>query len=470
MVRSVRVASAVAAVGFALAGCSMTPPLEKPKVAPPSAWTEPLAPAEVAAAAPSAEWWRRFHQPRLDILMAQAMAGNFDLGAAMARLRQADAQTLIAGAPLLPSLDAGGNVTRANQPILFPGLHIPRYVDTTQSGLLTASYEVDFWGKNAAALAAARATAAASRYDREVVALTVQASVADTYFDFLALSDRLRVARDNLRAAEDILSALRDRERLGTSTSLDVSQQESVVATARAALPPLEQSLRQDANAMAVLTARLPEAFVAPKSSLADVTIPAVAPGLPSALLERRPDVREAEARLVAANANIGEARAAVLPSLQLTGQYGLESMALSSFFGPGGTLMSLAAGVTQPIFRGGALEGGIQLTQAQMDEMVQDYRKAVVSAFADVETALVATHRTDEEERAQAAAVETARRAYQLSRDQLAGGMVDITVVLNTERTLFQTEDALVQARNAHAQAVVGLYRALGGGWKDGT
>jgi NodT family efflux transporter outer membrane factor (OMF) lipoprotein len=412
---------------------------------------------------PAPDWWRAFGSPPLDAMMIEATKNNQDLAAAVARIREADAQLRIAGATLLPTVDAGASGTRQKT----PGTQFSRpKVSNSFAVNLSASYEIDFWGKNAAGVAAAQASAQASRFDRQVIQLTTQASVATTEFDLLGTGDRLRAAQESLRESEDLLAAERDRLKLGTATDLDVAQQESVVATARAAIPPFEQQIRQDANALAVLLGKSPETEEIDVGSLDALSIPGVAPGLPSSLLERRPDVREAEANLVAANANIAAARAAFYPSISLTGQLGFESAMLSTLLNPVSQLASIGASLTQPIFHGGALQGNLELTQAQQDELIATYRGAVLAALQDVENALIAVRKTAEEEESQRVAVTTAQRAYRLATDQLTGGVTDITTVLNTEKTLFQAQDARAQARLAHVQAVVALFKALGGGW----
>ncbi|HIJ39368.1 MAG TPA: TolC family protein, partial [Rhodospirillaceae bacterium] len=200
--------------------------------------------------------------------------------------------------------------------------------------------------------------------------------------------------------------------------------------------------------------------------TLNGATLPDVSAGLPSELLTRRPDVAYAEAQLVAANANIKRAIASVYPSITLTAQGGVESAALNTLFNPAGTLFSIGAGLAQPLFQGGALEGGIELTEGRLEELTANYQKAVISAFQDVETALAATELTARQEEAQAAAVTTAQHAYEISQAQMFQGTIDIVTLLNVQRTLFQAQDLLVQAKLAHLQAIIGLYRALGGGW----
>ncbi len=457
----------VAAAVALLSACSVGPDYHRPETAEPTQWSGK---AEPVASWPSLTWWQDFRSAPLDALMSQAQQANFDIAAAVARIRQADAQAKIAGADLLPSVQASGGETRNRNNTTTPRSGgNPRGVETL-SGILTASYELDFWGRYADAADAAEAAARASRFDRETTALTVEASVANTYFTVVATLDRLNVARNNLDVALHTLDAVQARATAGTATALDIAQQESVVAEQRAAVPPLTQQLRQNMNALAILVGRLPEELSVAAGGLADVSLPAVGAGLPSGLLVRRPDVQFAEAQLIQANANIKEAEASLFPDIQLTVQGGLQSAALASALNPSSGLYSLAASVTQPIFAGGALEAGIELQRARYDELLQTYQKTVISAFGDVENALVAVEMNGQQEVAQQVAVETAQRAYDIAQAQMTGGTIDIVTLLNTQRTLFQAQDLLVQVKLAHAQAVVGLFRALGGGWEAGA
>ena len=418
-----------------------------------------------AGAAPSrVAWWRAFRSPELSRLMEAVETDNFDIGAAVYRIEQADAQARIAGAPLLPTLDASGSGTRSRVASLGGGGNgTDRRVFSVG---LNASYEIDFWGKNRAALIAAEKAASATRFDRDTLALSTLASTATTYFNLLGAQDRLRIARDNLASATRVLDLIRQRVTVGTGTSLDQAQQETVVAQLRAAIPPLEQSIEQNKATIAVLLGRAPERIAIAGGGTGRVSLPRINPGLPSELLARRPDVQSAEEQLAAASADVTVARAQFFPSIQLTAQGGYESAALSTLFGPGAGFWSLAAGVTQPIFQGGRLQGQLDQAKGREGELLETYRKAVVSAFADVERALVAVRQLARQEQLQAQAVASSRKAYQISEQRLREGTVDIITVLTTQTSLFNSQDTLAQIRLARLQAIVALYQALGGGW----
>lgn len=450
-----------------LAGCNLGPHYARPQLEIPAAFR--ATPASEAAAWPAPDWWRAFGSPELDSLMNAAKVQNFDLAAAIARVRQADAQVSIAGAPLLPAVSATGSDTWTKQSTQRSGFAGSNQFRAYDLGL-NVSYEIDFWGKNRAALQAARASALYSRFDQQTVALTVLADVATTYFTALALQDRLGIAERNLADATDSLNVIRARLAVGTASALDLAQQQTLVAGVRASIPALRSQLEQEVIGLGILVGRPPEAIQIAPGTLNTLPLPVVVPGLPSALLARRPDVAEAEALLVAQNANIRVARAAFFPSIQLTGSGGWQSLALNTLFGPGATAASFAGGFTQTLFDNGALAGQLANAKGRYDELLADYRKAVVQAFTDVENALTALRYATDQEGLERDAVTTARRAADIARAQLAAGTVDVTTVLTAEQTLFTDEDTLAQVRLARFQALVDLYKALGGGWQQST
>jgi NodT family efflux transporter outer membrane factor (OMF) lipoprotein len=461
--RPMRWCAAAAALALALTGCSLGPAYRRPSVPPPPAWKTPT--AAMPQGWPSADWWNGFHSAELTHLMTDGRSANDDLAAAIARVREADAQVRISSAPLLPSLDAGGSGSR--QRTISPSSGGALLYNEFTAGL-DAAYELDFWGENRAIRSAALASANASRYDRETVDLSVMSGIADTYFSVLALRDRLRIARANLASAEQTLQGLQTDEEAGTSNALDVAQQDTVVATVAATIPPLAQQERQQIDALAILTGQTPQSFDVATSSLAAIAAPAVTAGVPSELLARRPDVAGAEAQLIGANADIRAARAAFFPTIDLTASGGFESSALSTLLEPGSRVFSLSAGLTQPIFHGGAVLGEYRLSKARYDELLADYHKAVISAFGNVEDSLAAVGDTGNQLQREQVAADKARGAYGMAQDQFHAGVVNILTVLGTETSLFSAEDALAQARLAHLTALVGLYNALGGGWSD--
>jgi multidrug efflux system outer membrane protein len=334
---------------------------------------------------------------------------------------------------------------------------------------LSASYELDFWGKNRAARDSARAAAVASRFDQQTVALTVISSVATTYFLALELRDRIDVAQQNLDNGQKILHGLQLEQSAGTATGLDVAQQETAVALLNAALPPLQQQFRQAVYALAVLIGKTPESVDVDTGTLTELSSPAVVEGLPSELLARRPDVAEAEQQLIAANADITVARAALFPRIELTASGGYGSTALATLVNPFTRVEALTGGLTQPIFHGGALRSQVAFSKARYTELLTTYHKTVLTAFSNVEGALVAVQQTAEQQKRQQDAVRTARRAFEFAQKQMSAGTVNILTVLNTENALFGAQDELVQVNYLHLQALVDLFTALGGGWHQG-
>ena len=426
----------------------------------------PKNPALAEAALPTLDWWRGFRSKELTELIEEARAANLDIAAAVAQIVQADAQSRVAGAPLLPGVTLNSDATHARSSQSLSGGSGGGSEHNLLSASLTASYEIDFWGKNRAALRAAEESAVASRYNREVVSLTTVVSVANTYFQMLAAQDRLRIARENVASATRILNLIKQQFSAGTASDLNVAQQESLVNSQRASVPPLVQTLRQNQAALALLIARPPERVVIRGGSMRGIAIPRVTPGLPSELLAQRPDIRQAEANLAAANANVYNARAQLLPSITLTGEGGYQSAVLKTLLRPESAFYTLTAGLTQPIFEGGKLLGNLDLQKGIQDQLLQNYRKAVISAFTDVDKALIAVRETTLAERLQRDVVSSSRRAFNLSDQQLRAGTVSLVTLLQVEQTLFQAEDALAQARLARLQAIISLYQALGGGW----
>jgi multidrug efflux system outer membrane protein len=449
-----------------LAACSVGPAYKRPDIALPAQWHDaPNTAPTTVSVWPEAEWWHGFGSPRLDELIAEAERSNDDLAGAVARVREADAQVRIAGAPLFPTIDVGATGTRERTQLTSGGSRLVNIFNPQ----IAASYQLDFWGKNRALRSAAKATAVGSRYDQETVALTVVSSVATTYFQALEFRDRIQVAQQNLENGQKILRGLQLEQSAGIATGLDVAQQETAVALLEAALPPLLQQFRQSVNALAVLIGKTPESIDVAAGSLTELSSPIIVAGLPSQLLSRRPDIASAEQQLIAANADITVARAALFPSIDLTASGGYASTKLASLISPANRVYALSAGLTQPIFHGGALRGQVAFSDARYTELLTTYHKTVLTAFSNVEDALVAARQTADQLERQRDAAAKARRAYQFAQTQMSAGIVNILTVLNTENALFSAQDVLVQVQYAHLLALIDLFTALGGGWHQG-
>ncbi len=451
----------VALTAVLLSGCLSTPlPTLQPTDIP-AGWEQ--ATAANAPIWPAADWWRGFGNPELDQTIASAQASNLDLVAAEARLLQADARARIAGASLLPTIGLSGDA----------GRRIARDANGNQSSSnsfgasLGASYEIDFWGSNRAQVAAADAGYKASEADRATVALTVMAGTANAYFQLLSARDRLAIARMNLENAEAIYQITDARVRNGVASPLEQAQQLATLAGQRAQIPQLEQQELEARNALALLLGRPPEGFNVSGQNLETTSVPQVAPGLASELLVRRPDIVAAEANLRAANANVTVARAAFFPAVDLTGSGGVQSAALSSLFNSGWTL-NLGLGLAQTIFDGGRLTAQSDEAKARQDEVLANYRSTVITAFSDVESALGNITHLAQQQDLQAEQVRQLQRAFEIAQVRYREGVEDYITVLDAQRSLYQARDQFGQIKLQRLQAVVALYRALGGGWRD--
>jgi NodT family efflux transporter outer membrane factor (OMF) lipoprotein len=468
----IRVAPALAVLLLApgLSGCILGSERPELNLEVPTAYREAQK-RSVDAAVPALDWWRGFRSKELTTLMEDAQVFNLDIAVAVAQIVQADAQVGVSGSPLFPSITGTGTAERekVSSATSSGGLGSGGFGGSAFSNYnlgLTASYMIDFWGKNRATLYSAEESATAARYNREVVTLTTLVTVANTYFQVLAAQDELRVARRNLAAAERILALIKQQFTGGTASQLELSQQEALVSTERAAIPPLEVTLRQNITALALLEARAPANFKIAGGALTSIVVPRVTPGMPSELLYQRPDIRQAEAQLASSNFSVESARAAFFPQIQLTATTGVQSAALASLFGPGAWYYTLAAGLTQPLFDGYLLESQLKQAKGVQLQNLQAYRKAVLSAFADVEKALVALSQATLQERLQIEAVNNSRKAFDVSETQLRAGTVNLITVLQTQQTLLTAENTLAQVRLTKLLAASSLFQALGGGW----
>lgn len=454
-----------------IAGCTVTQ-IEIEPVQPvdvPGRWSDPSVSSAAGGATDAGEimhdatWWQQFGSAELSRLVTEGQQNNFEIAAAVSRVQQAQASARIAGAPLLPDADIASSAKRSLP--LSGGTPT-----TTASGMLEVNYEIDFWGKNKAGLAAAEASLRANIYDRETVALTVTSGIVSTFLQVLSLRDRLDIARQNVGNAERVLKLVEAQSRAGAASPLDLARQRSTLANQQAALPDLMQQERDAQTALAILLGRPPQEFNVAERGLNAIQMPQIAAGMPSELLTRRPDIRRAEARLAEANANVAVARAALFPSIRMTGSAGAQSNALLSLFDGPNLLANLGASLTAPIFDGGRLKGERDLAIAQKQELVQVYRSTVIGALSEVEQALGAIRTLEERYRLKSQEVDQAQFAFGLSEIRYRVGAEDLMVVLDTQRTLSEAQNQLGQIKLQRLQATVSLYKALGGGWQDTT
>ena len=444
------------------AACTQTPPPALSATDTPAAFDQAVPPGVTAW--PATDWWKGFGDSQLNTLIETAHANNLDIAQAEARLRQADARARQAGAALLPTLGLNANVNSLYGQSSGASLH-----ETDYSAGLGASYELDFWGKNRAAANSAGFARAASAADRATVALTVTGSVANSYFQLLSLRDRIGVAEANLKSSAEILGVVQRRVDAGYSPAADLLQERANMAMQRVALPALQQQELEMRDALAILLGRPPEGFTVTGASLDGVSAPAVAPGLPSGLLTRRPDIATAEANLAAAHADLAVARAAFLPNISLSATAGLQYPALAAAVDtlPGvGFGADIGAALIQSIFDGGKSAARTDEAMAREEELLAAYRAAVMNAFADVENALGNLEHLAAQETALRDQVAQSEKALGAAQRKYNAGYSDFLTVTDAERSLYTARDQLSDVRRARLVASVALYKALGGGY----
>ena len=440
-----------------LSGCAITEPVLRPEVPLPSAWSE--RPNGDTAPQPQLTdtWWQGFGSPQLDALVAEAQVSAPDLRIQAERVIQAELALRQTGASLLPALSIGGD----------SGV---RTVDSNTSRStdigLSASYELDLWGRIGATVTASRAGLAASRFDYDAARLSMSASVASTWFQSLALEERLDIARQNLAIAERVLRVVQARYDNGAASALDLSQQRSTVLTQRKLIEPLAVQLRQTRSALAILLGRNPQARFIEGERLAGLTAPTVAAGLPSELLLRRPDLAASEAGLLVAAANVAAARAALLPSINLSATAGGASTALLSLADSTRTL-ALSASVLQKIFDGGRLAADVDIQRSRQRELLESHRSTLLAALKEVEDALANSARDTRQEAAQREILAEAQRSLRLAELRYREGADSLLTVLDAQRTLFAAQDQMAQLKLARLTTAIDLYKALGGGWQ---
>ena len=454
------------AASLMLAACNSPAPRPDSGVQPPPAWQSPDHPDAVQS---NRQWWTQFGSRELDRLIEQARLGSHDLGAAVARVRQAQASATIAGAPLLPEIKAGLNANRQkllhgkgySQLDVKPDNRSLDYYDAE----LSASYEIDFWGGKRAARDSAVFGVQASEFDRATVELTLQSGVANSYTQALALREQARIAALNLANAQSVLHLVQTRFDAGSATALELAQQKSLVAEQQRKLPLVQQQAREALITLAALLGQPVQALSAPQQSFEQLQWPNIASGVPSDLLSRRPDIASAEAKLAAAQADVSVARAAMLPKITLTASLGTGADLAADLLRT--TFYNLSSGLTAPIFNNGRLSAERDKAKARQDELLESYRGAIINGFADVEKALSSIRGLDEQRQWQSEELSQAQTAFDIAQSRYQAGAEDLLTVLQTQRTLYAAQDMNVQLRLSRLQASIALYKALGGGWQ---
>lgn len=449
-----------------LSACTTVgPDYQRPEVALPEQYTAAEAPTQSPRPI-SATWWRLFGDATLTRLVTTALANNAELAQAVARVEAADALLRQAGAAQLPEVDLSGSATRSRASEAAG--QVRNGADPVSDAFrLSAgtSFELDFWGRLRRAREAAYAQALASRYARETVQLTLTRGVTQSYLALRALDAQIQVTRETLQSRERTRELIQHRYEGGIASALEVQQAEVSRAGAQAQLADLLRQRALIAHQLALLTGEL--GLQLPPSDLRELPLPPVPPpGLPSALLAERPDVRAAEAQLVSANALIGVAKAALFPSIALTGAVGGASTDLADLFSSGARIWSLGLALDLPIFDAGRRRARVDEVTAQQKAAVAGYIQAVRSAFVDVSNALVEVQRRAEAEEALAAQLKAARRAQELAEIRYKAGYSGFLEVLDAQRSVNQAELAFISNRQQRLAATVGLITALGGGW----
>jgi multidrug efflux system outer membrane protein len=451
-----------------LASCMLGPDYTRPTVATPEAWRNAPSAADSAASLANLPWWELFSDEELRSYLTAALEANHDLRIAVTRVDQARARLGVTRAAEFPQLDGNGSFSRQRFSQVGTFFLPPGESAETDDFALSAdaSFELDVWGRLRRATEAAAADLLASEATRYTVVMTLVADVAVTYLRLRELDLELEITRNTVAARKQSLGIVRDRYETGLTSVLDVRQAEADLESTAADIPDLERQITQSEDQLNVLLGRNPGAIPRGKPLTTQTFPPEVPAGLPSALLERRPDIRQAEDTLIAANAEIGVAKAAFFPQIFLTGAFGVESVALSDLFtGPART-WQFGPTVTLPIFRGGRNRANLQLAEAQQQEALARYEQTIQQAFREAEDALIAHRKARETLVARRQALHSSREALSVAELRYTSGLTSYLAVLDTQRTLFAAEIAESRTLLAQLVAVVQLYRALGGGW----
>jgi multidrug efflux system outer membrane protein len=467
-------AAFAAAVAALLAGCSVGPDYERPTGEAPPGWKEtgPWKAAAPRDAIAKGAWWELFGDPLLNDLEAKADAANPDLRAAVARVAQARAIARISEADFYPTISLDPSVSRERfspNRAVQPGSPVKGYTFNNFSVPLDLSYEVDVWGRVRRSVEASAAAAEATVASYETVRLTMHADVASAYFALRAIDADRAVLLRTLDLRRESLRLAQARLRLGVGNDLDVSRAETELTTTEAESIGLEKRRAEVEHALAALTGRAPAELSIPNKPL-DLQPPAIPAGLPSELLERRPDVAEAERRMAASNAEIGIATAAYYPALTLTATAGFESGELKNLFDWESRVWSLAAGLAAPLYQGGRVDADVARARARHEESVAQYRARLLAAFREVEDGLSSLRILADQAQAQARAVASSRKTADLTTSRYNAGLVSYFEVVDAERTVLLNEREATLIQGQRLVTSVFLIKALGGGWADSS
>jgi len=442
--------------------CAVGPDYQRPPVAIPVNWWRVDGAGTVAA---DIVWWELFRDPTLNQLIQSALANNKDIQAAAAAVEEFYGRYRTTRSFLFPqvSYDALGENRQSAEIDRAPGSD--SVADRYQADVGIVDYELDFWGRLRRATEAARADLLATEEAKRTVILTLAAAVADSYMRLLDLDQRLGIARNTLGTREESVRIARRRFEAGVTSELPYRQAQADYQQVAVTIPQLERQIAEEENLLNVLLGRNPGPI--PRDRRLDqLALPGIPAGLPSELLERRPDILGAEQELIAANARIGVAKAQYFPTISLTGLVGGASGELSSLFSGSGRTWSFGGTVLGPIFTAGNIAGQVQSAEARQQQALARYEKAIQTAFAEVETGLISTRKTREELEAQIRQVEALNQYARLARLRYDNGYVSYLEVVDAERNLFDAELSLAQSQSQVYRVLINLYKAMGGGW----
>ena len=458
-----RLRAAVALIlAFSISGCTVGPNYKRPNADVPTTYRAASA-NDAAAALGDAKWWAVFQDEELQNLIRVALQQNFDLRIAATRVLQAQAQLGITRADQFPTLSGGAGLGSSRQAatILFHG-----FEETTGQLSLSASWELDFWGKYRRATEAARANLLASEWGRRAVVNTVISNVATAYFELRALDLELEISKQTLASRQDSLQLEQALEQNGSTSLVDVRQSEQLVYTASETIPNVERQIQQDENLINVLLGRNPGSVDRGRKLTEQPHPPSIPSGLPSALLERRPDIQQAEQQLIAANAEIGVAKAAFYPDISLTGTGGFQALALAKLFTGPASFWTVGPTLTVPIFTAGKIGSNVKLTEAQQQQALLTYQETIQQAFRDVSDSLIAYQKNREFREQQELLTASAEDSAKLAQIRYKAGVTSYLEVLTNDTNYFAAQLNLAQAQQNELTALVQVYNALGGGW----
>lgn len=469
--RLARCSLLMTAVSLTLSGCLLGPDYQRPELALPARYNAPepsvtpVASASGAAqASVNAQWWTLFGDATLNQLVQAASQDNADIQIALARIRMTEALAVQAGAALYPTLNLTASGTRATSGPSVSVTGVGVQANTSQVGLLT-SYELDVWGRVRRNIESATAVASASQYEKDSVSLTVAALVSNLYLRLRSLDAQMAVLKDSVRTRTESVKVAEAKLQGGLVSPIDVNQGKAALAASQASLSEVTRQRAIAQNQLGVLTGKLD--LMIPAGDVRQLPSPPLPPeGLPSTIVESRPDVNRAEQDLIAANARVGVATAGLFPTFSLVGLFGAQSVAFSSFLTSQSSVWSAGIGLLQPVFSGGLLQGRLDYAKAQQQEALGGYVKVVRNAFGEVSDALVSVQQTLQTEQYLQQQVQASTKAQELAALRYAAGYVDFLNVLESQRVANEANLAFVINRSARLQASVDLFKALGGGW----